>query len=663
MYLKPTFRSARAGRFATCLQVLVALFCLLLSALPALATGRRIPLSLLPGDVLPTGNQWISLPDIHADDGSLGSFNVISMHNRGLLQVTGQNGGPVLTPYFMADGKRLEFHGPAWEVIEYWIPTAHLTVNGLDATVTYCAPPDSRAAFLRLTLTNRRAGPATVTLGLKASYGMLSRVTYVPVELRGERTVGMAPWVSPGEAFSFITSDTQFAWSIIHPGSVAEVTAPPLTATPALDARHVVTLAPGEATEALFVLGVGVEEFSAAHAGRALRELLERNGADGMIEQTASWLRNRTRTTGKPELDLLMNRNFLFTELYAWGRTIDTEQLVGVTSRSPRYYVSAAYWDRDAMLWSFPALLDIDRKMAREALDYALSTQLRNAGTHSRFIDGIVLEDGFQLDEAVAPILALAEYVRQTESAKQIGDDSFLRSHRDAVLRLRDRLLSRYDSETGLYSSLQDSQDEFQPLPFITYDNVLSWRALSELGTLFSLLGDDAEARNMTERAEQLHHAILTHCVSGDAPGAGGPIFASATDGKQFVFTEIPPGSLMKLPALGFISETDPVFARTYTWFHSGNYKYSYADKPYGLPGSYRLLFTTSWSIADHLALSQGREQALKVLKSSGWDGGIITEGVDAETGRMDQQGRAFATAAGYVAHAICQLSCVDQPH
>jgi hypothetical protein len=606
--------------------------------------------------VLPTGNQWVSLPDISAYDGSLSTFNAISMHNRGLLQVTGQNGGPVLTPYFMAGDKQLAFHNPTWELIDYWIPTAHLTVDGLDATLTYCAPPDSRGAFIRLTLTNRRAEPVPVTLGLKASFGMLSRVTYVPVELRGERTVGMAPWVAPGEAFSFITSDTQFAWSIIHPGSAAEVTAPPLSVSPALDAKHGATLAPGATTEALFVLGVGVEEFSAAHAARALRELLEREGAEGIIEQTAGWLRSRTRTTGKPDLDLLMNRNFLFTEFYAWGRTIDTEQLVGVTSRSPRYYVSAAYWDRDAMLWSFPALLDIDKEMAREALDYALTTQLRNAGTHSRFIDGIVLEDGLQLDEAVAPILALAAYVQKT------SDDGFLLSHRDAVITLRDRLLSRYDSETGLYSSLQDSQDEFQPLPFVTYDNVLSWHAFVDLATLFNRLNDDAEAQRMTAHAAALHTAVLAHCISSDAPGAGGPIFASATDGKRFVFTEIPPGSLMKLPALGFVPESDPVFTRTYNWLHSSNYQYSYADKLYGLPGSYRLLFTTSWSIADHLSLTMGRERALKILKASGWDGGIITEGVDAETGRMDQQGRAFATAAGYVAHAICQQACTDQP-
>jgi hypothetical protein len=117
----------------------------------------------------------------------------------------------------------------------------------------------------------------------------------------------------------------------------------------------------------------------------------------------------------------------------------------------------------------------------------------------------------------------------------------------------------------------------------------------------------------------------------------------------------------MKLPALGFIAETDPVFVSTYKWLHSSSYKYSYADQPYGLPGSYRLLFTTSWSIADHLSLAMGKEQALKVLLASDWDGGIITEGVSATTGQMDQAGRAFATAAGYVSHAICKLACAGR--
>ena len=644
----------RARRFQ-CARMAAVSLALSMGILSSLGAPRRIPLSLGPDDVLPTGNEWVSLPDIRASDGALTTFNVLSMHNRGLLEVRGENGAPVVQPYLMLDGKPLPLHGLSWEVLEYWIPQGRVVLDGVELTLTYCAPPGSRAAFLRMKVINRRADRAAVTLGVRAFWGDLSRVTYNPVELRGERVVGPAPWVDSAEVFSYVTSDTLFAWSLGHPGSTAQTSVPPTTPVPTVEAGRAVDLAPGASAESLFILGVGIEEFSAAHAVRALREILERKGTDAVIEDAAAWCHARTRTTGQADLDLLMNRNFLFTELYAWGKTIDTEQLVGVTSRSPRYYVSAAYWDRDAMLWSFPGLLDVDPPMAAEALDYALTSQLRNTGTHSRFIDGIVLEDGFQLDEAVAPVIALASYVRKTQ------DTVFLTRHQDAIPILRDRILSRFDPETGLYSSLQDSQDEFQVLPFLTYDNALTWRALLDLSELLSELKDPQSAKLMQDKAAALRDAILAHCVARDAPGADGPIFASATDGNKSIFTEIPPGSLLKLATMGFVSEPDPLFVRTYRWLHSENYKYSYADQPYGFPGSYRLPFTTSWSVADHLLLAAGRAQALKVLRASGWDGGIITEGVDPSTGRMDQAGRAFATAAGYTAHAICQSMCVAE--
>ena len=141
-------------------------------------------------------------------------------------------------------------------------------------------------------LTNHRTGPVEVTLGVKASFGSINRVTYVPVELRGERTVGVAPWVDPAEVFSYITTDTDFAWALLHPGSKANITTPPTTATPAVDASQTKTLAPGESVESIFVLAAGIEEFSAAHNARALREQIDRNGAEAIIDQTAAWLSN-----------------------------------------------------------------------------------------------------------------------------------------------------------------------------------------------------------------------------------------------------------------------------------------------------------------------------------------------------------------------------------
>lgn len=628
----------------------VVLVCLAVQ-LSSAAEPRRSPISLDPADVIATGNEWIALPEIRASDASLGSFNVLSMRDRGLLEVQGDSGSPVLQPYVVVDDQAVPLSHPAWQLIEYWIPVARFTSAGVETTITYCAPPGFRGAFLRMVVTNRRAQPVSAVLGLRASWGGLSRVTYTPVALHGRRTQGPAPWVDFGQVFSFITSDTKFAWSLVAPGAQMTTSDVPAAPAPGLDARRKVDLRPGESAESLFVLGAGIEEFSAAHNAKALRETLDREGAAAVIAQAAAWCRRRTRTTGQPDLDMLMNRNYLFTALYAWGRTIDTEQLVGVTSRSPRYYVSAAYWDRDALLWSFPGLLDIDPELAREALAYALGPQLRNAGIHSRFIDGVVLEDGFELDEAAAPILALHAYVTRTD------DSAFLAAHRAAVLALRDRLLARLDPATGLYSTLHDAQDEYQKQPFSTYDNVLTWRALLDLGELLTRLHDTDAARQATEQAAALRQAILRYCIAAGAPGAPGSIFVSATDGKNVTFNDVPPGSLMKLPALGFVAENDPVFTRTYDWLHSTNYRYSYATQAYGLPGSYRLPFTTSWTVADQLRLARGREQALKVLKTSPWDGGIISEGVRPDTAAM-QSGQAFATAAGYMAHAICDVFC-----
>ena len=660
MKIEPGTAERRArhspARLRGAARLFLSLLILFMASGTALAASGilRVPLKIAPGDVIPTGNEWIALPTIRASDGALENFNVLSMRYRGLLQVTGGNGAPVLQPYFEINGKAVPFRNPAWELVEYWIPEAQLTAGGVKMTLTYCAPMGSRGAFLRMTLVNERANAVQAVLGLRASWGALERVTYTPTRLRGERTIEPAPWVSAGEVFSFITHDTIFAWSVLHPGAQSQMSLPPLSVSPELDMQRTVTLAPGASAEQIFVLGAGIEEFSADHNAKALRERLDRYGAQAMIERTAEWCKKRTRTTGRPWLNMLMNRNFLFTDLYAWGKTIDTEQFVGVTSRSPRYYVAAAYWDRDAMLWSFPALLDTDTHLAREALTYALTTQLRNTGIHSRFIDGVVLEDGYELDEGAAPIVALTEYVERT------GDEAFLSAHRKAVAFLRDRLLGRMDPKTGLYTSLQDPQDEFQKLPFLIYDNVLTWRALLDLSSLYGRLNDAAEAREMKEKADALRKAILKYGIATGARGAGGPIFACATDGKHPLFADVPPGSLLKLPALGFVSQDDPVFVRTYEWLHSRNYKYSYFGEPYGLPGSYRLPFATSWSVADHLRLERGRALALKILRASPWDGGIISEGVHPSSAAMEKGGGAFATAAGYVAHVICKEYCEE---
>ena len=620
-----------------------------------LAEGASIalsPLALDAHDVVPTGNEWLSMPDIRASDGSIMSFNVLSKGYRGLLQARGPQDRPIVRPVVTVDDREVRLTGLAWSVLAFWMPVARATIDGLEMELTYCAPLGSRAAFLHMKVSNRRSGSTRVQFGAEVAWGALDRVTYYPVELTGTRRVAPGQWVTDATTFAYRTDDTKFAWSVVHRGMQAELEGALEIQTAGLRGS-VAEIAPGGTAEADIILSPGLEEMSAPHNAKALAERIDRLGASDVIRKTAARLMKSARSTGRDDLDLLMNRNAMFTRFYAWGRTIDTEEVVGVTSRSPRYYVSAAYWDRDSMVWSFPALLRFDREMAREALAHALGPQLRNTGIHSRFIDGVVLEDGFQLDEAAAPVIALADYFRAT------GDRAFVAAQTGAIDHLTATIARVRDQKTGLYTSWQDAQDEYRRHPFLTNANVMVWKALGGFASLNTALGREDEAGRLTAEADRLRRAILAHLV---VEKDGKRIFAAGWDGEMdYLIEDIPPVSLFKLPALGFVAKDDPVFAETSAWLQSSAYAFSHHGAPYGLPGSYRLPFTTSWVLADHLRLEGCREKALRILTHSTWDGGIVTEGLDPTTGHVNPEGRAFATAAGYVAAAICDVYCTPR--
>ena len=609
------------------------------------APESETPLTLTADDVIPTGNDWIALPSIRAGDGAIMDFNVISMRYRGLIEFAGAAGQPLMKPFLAVGGVKQPLSGLHWTLRDYWLPTGTMEANGLRTRIFYVAPPDTRVAIIRFQVTNLGKTPVKVAPGMDVNWARTNRVTYSPEPLSGARTMSPTLIDSDMEVFNYRTDDTQFAWGFAYVGSKGVLHD---TGNPGVTAQHEATLKPGETLDVHYLIGVGLEEYSAAYAMRVLNKRIDRYGIDGVIDQAAAEARRHTRTTGRTDLDRVMNRNLLFTTYFAWGRAIDTEQFVGMTSRSNRYYVSAAYWDRDALLWSFPALLDTDPARAREVLGYVFGIQARNIGIHSRFIDGVVLEDGFELDELVAPIVALKSYVDAT------GDDGVLVQYASQVAAIERRLSALRDPATGLYETFQDAEDEYVQKPFSTYDNVLTWKALSDLSVLQKR--DDLRAS-----AAALRAAIMKYGVRSGAEGAGGPIFAATVSATAADFMDVPPGSLLKLPFLGFISEDDPLFVRTYNWLHSAHYQYSFANTPWGLPGSYRVPFTTSWSVADHLRLKAGRAKALKIVTGSPWDGGIITEGVKPETGIPDQEGRGFATAAGYVGHVICEQFCIDQ--
>ena len=583
---------------------------------------------------LPTGNEYVSLPDISERTAAIWSFSCLHMGAKGLVEFRGDGSVPVMAPFVHSRGANLPLTDMAWQRLEYWVPefTAHagsLTVRG-----TILAPVCERGFIYRLSIENASDSPVDVAYGLEGAWASTWLCVNEDKEILGTKRVTDSLWNS-GPVFEFFCGlpfltfapmcDLDTVSSHSERGGAIDYT---------LERR--VTLAPGESEAACFYWGLGYEEVAAATSAK---EML-RQGWNHEMKTTLDYLRSRSWHTDDAHLRTLYNTNLFFCIFYSTGLTIDTEELVLVTSRSPRYYVSAAYWDRDSLFWSFPSVVDADLDLAREMLLYAFGRQGRNIGVHSRFIDGTVLEPGFELDELVAPVLALERYVSAS------GDRSILTlpcvTH--GVERILRKLKTKRHASVALYETFLMPTDDLRTYPYLTYDNVLVWRALRALSRLYP-----ERFASLADEAEKVREAIFEHCT---AKGADGRYFVWSTDlnGNSDVYDE-PPGSLLLLPYLGFCESRCPEYVNTARMIRSPDYTYSFASCEFADIGCAHAPHPWLPSIANSL-LSGEEERATDILRRAFMDNGIVCESIDEYTGECTT-GAHFATAAGFVCHAL----------
>jgi len=596
---------------------------------------------------LPTGNDFISLPSLSALDFSLPDLNVLSMRQRGLIEFQGAKNAPLLAPVVKIDGKAVDLAKLKGAVLgreDFWTPTYTAKLDGhWELRLRYVCPPSERGFFLDLRLRN-----LSVKKGLKGFLG--AEGAWAAMGLRINDAYPLPYWrkaqVFKGLASKHIVLSTgasapEFALSLGSPDELdsMEVAEKAGVSRYSLGKRGVIQ--PGQELRVGITVGAGLEASSAA----AVNVEFKRRGLGPLAGQTGRYLQHRRRQTGDPRLDDRLNWNLFFNLFYASGITIDTEQMVSLTSRSPHYYVSGAYWDRDALLWSLPAIQLVDQQRARKILEYAFLVQGRNIGVHSRFMDGVVLEPGFELDELCAPVIALASYVKQS------GDQGLLKDFqvRDVLRRFERTLSSRKHPNLPLYDTLSGPDDDHEPQGYLTYDNALVWKALQGLADLKERQGRGDEAKPLREQAERVRQAVLQHLV---VDGPRGRVFAWSSDlrGKHRLYSS-PPGCLQLLPHYGFCSQDDPTWRNTVAYLHSKDFSYSFAGEKFAELGCAHS--TQPWTLSICNSLLSGRApQAKALLEALEMDGGLACEAFDAKTGKPFS-GSAFATCAGFLAFAI----------
>lgn len=577
---------------------------------------------------LPTGSEQVSLPRVNEINAGVEDLTFLHMASRGLIDLRGGQLEPLMRPFVAQQGVEAELGGFEWSRLGYWYPRLAARAGALGLEGVILTPVGERGFGYRLRLTNNGAETVETAFGLRGQTGSAWHCVNVDKPIEGALNCYVSGW-SGLPVFEQMCGVPLFALAPICEGE-CRAEFEPAGEGWLWRLERTVRLAPGESAEFTAWWGLGLEEVSAVTSAREL----QRRGWDWELRRSLAWLAQRSLDLGDEALTRLYNTNLFFCIFFSTGRTLDTEELVLVTSRSPRYYVSAAYWDRDSLLWSFPAVLDADAALAREMLGYVFGRQRRNIGVHSRFIDGTVLEPGFELDELMAPVLALERYVDATGDRSVLADPD--------VLRGIDGILKKLDAERAedceLYETFLQPTDDERVYPYITYDNVLVWRALRALGRLF-------ERPELTERAERVRRAIYDNCIFDGA-------FAWSVDlaGGHDVYDE-PPGSLLLLPYYGFCAWDDPVYLKTAEMIRSPDYAYSFAGCEIAEIGCPHAPHPWLLSIGNSLLCGRSGE-ALEHLRRTRLDNGIACESVDEHTGECTT-GEAFATCAGFICHAL----------
>ncbi len=588
---------------------------------------------------IPTGNERISIPKLSINDGAIHDFTFLHMGFKGLIDVRGKESTPLIKPFFSQNGMIIPFEIVSWHRENYWIPVYFAKAAQFDIKGIILTPVGERGFIYRLEVKNTSNTEQTLELGLSGCWGETYHCINEDKVIDTQKYAYKSNW-NDNVVFDLRNGVSYFSFA-----PMTSHTCETVYNTDNMDVYYRITckiaLSAGAEECIDFYWGLGFEEVASTTSAK---EML-RQGFRYLYNNTLDWLKKRSHHFKDKEINELYHINLFFNFFFASGITIDTEELVLVTSRSPRYYVSAAYWDRDSLLWSFPSILQADTEYAREMLDYVFTRQIRNVGIHSRYIDGTVLEPGFELDELCAPIIALYNYVKVSGDKAYLIEPYVIKG----VRRILKIIESKKNPGIDLYETFLQPTDDMHVYKYITYDNVLVWCSFNHIIELYRGIFSPSELSVLKELSENVREAIETHCIKVHN---GKRIYGWSVDlkGEYDVYDE-PPGSLQLLSYLGFCDSSDEVFLNTVELIRDKNYPYSFAGFNFPETGCPHAPHPWVLSIANSLLYGR-TEHCIDILKRLKMDNLIACESIDENTGEC-VTGAAFATCAGFLTYAI----------
>lgn len=605
---------------------------------------------------LMTANEWLALPTISQSDASINSLNCTSLAAKGLIEFSGKS-QPLLQPLVEVNGAKA-VSALSWQKRVEWVPCFTGENEQLEWRGTILTPKDQRGFFYRLEVTNKSGKSIGVRLGWQLNWEETQQIIFNSHLLKCHNRLEHFPWTNTlvlearGQvgmaALAFSLREYQFNQLEFSSGEVENGAKAHRAFLCSL-----IEVAPGETGQLDLVVGINVEADGAAVTAIHMHRL----GFEYCYQTTLVWLNEqKAKILGEKGLNKnwatlgdkgegLVLRNLFFNYFFSTSYTLDTNELVLLTSRSHRYYVSGAFWSRDAFLWSYPAILLLeDKERSLEILKIGFTRYLKYGSYHSCYIDGTLLYPGFELDELAAFLLALNSY------NQVYGDLPWQATWLlEGAQYLEQLLWKQHSSKLYLFSTFLDSSDDPVDYPYLTYANVLVWQAMQVLQQIYKANSHLAQVRHLDGAIRLLKKAINQHCV---VSGPYGSMYAYGVNGEGgYQLYDNPTGSLQLLPYYKFCTTKDKVWLNTMSWIYSEHNPFAYLQgRIKGMGGVHA---QAPWVLGACNSLLAGRtKEGLEFFRLSHMDNGYACETVNQEDGSL-HTGAAFATCAGFVAYSL----------
>jgi len=581
--------------------------------------------------VLYSGNHYISVPIIDCKNGAIKNINITSLSCKALVELKGRQF--LFQPFFYKEGNEVKIKKVDISKEHYYLPQLTFFLeNGIKITARIYADLKEKGLIYDFEASEE----LEIRLYCDIRYVSLLRFNSHNIEAR--KLLKRDKWL--GNPVIDIVSP-RISFAMAFGGSEAFDSC-------YLEEEQMLILKIPCATRNCFYISINSDPDGASTTLVHLR----RKGFKAIYSEFTGWLKQKTIPYSiDPILETRLNENLFFNYFYSIAKDMESDRYVALTSRSPRYYVSGAFWERDSFLWSFPAIKLVDLRLHRQLVREMVILHSKNAGDHAHYIDGTVLYPGFELDQAASYFIAI----------DGLEEDRFDDALLKALERVLERIEEEYDPDTGLYRTFLLPSDDPAEYPLVTIDNVILWRGFKNLREAFLKKGLKDKAGFLEGRIKGIYEGIYKY-LTGNVEGK--KMFLWSSDGKgNYRLYNDPPGNLGLLCFYGFVDRDDPVFKNTIEYYYSSRYPYYFEDAIIReLACDHHPNTPSGLGLCGSILNPLKTKEALEWLKKADMDYGLLAESFDRYTGE-GKTGVGFATGSGYLAHSLYHVLIKEERH